>query len=64
MKRRNQNSGPHRPRWPVKVRPCPQCGGRPFSWGPDGLPQRRCWTCGHLWLAAELAEQYAGVTGI
>jgi hypothetical protein len=28
---------------------CPDCGGKPYSPGPDGLPQRRCHGCGRVW---------------
>jgi hypothetical protein len=30
---------------------CPSCGGRAYSPGPNGLPQRRCHAaeCGHIW---------------
>jgi hypothetical protein len=41
-----------RPGWSRgAVLPCPRCGGRPYSPGPAGLPQRRCHAaeCGHIW---------------
>lgn len=29
--------------------PCPKCGDRACEIGPQGLPQRRCFRCAHVW---------------
>lgn len=39
--------------------PCPQCGARPFVWGPTGEPERRCWACGNVWTPAGQAGRVA-----
>jgi hypothetical protein len=31
------------------VIPCPECGGKPYTVGPDGYPWRSCHNCGHTW---------------
>jgi hypothetical protein len=30
---------------------CPKCRSRAYEAGPNGLPQRRCWQCGWIWIA-------------